>query len=66
MPAGKQATLDACRPSNIWKEALDCGERTLKSRLATSRPLGERNVPCLAAKQPTFLKVYLKSKIGDC
>ena len=23
MPAGKQATLDACRPSNIWKEALD-------------------------------------------
>ena len=29
------------------------GHKTLASRLATSRPLGERGEPCLAAKRPT-------------
>ena len=29
------------------------GPKTLASRLATSRPLGERSEPCLAAKRPT-------------
>ena len=29
------------------------GHKTLASRLATSRPLGERGEPCLAAKWPT-------------
>ena len=29
------------------------GHKTLASGLATSRPLGERGEPCLAAKRPT-------------